>query len=280
MTAGRGQSLIDRTQSVPYGEVFMPLTRPVKWLKDLFMKRWYTFINRADVEGVLRFMNYGYHSDSEIVGLSVEDEPERYPIQLYHHLASYADLHGKDLLEVGCGRGGGLSYIVRHMEPGSARGVDLNKDAIDFCRTAYPQVSFDVMDAQNLKFPDGSFDTVINVESSHRYPDFARFLREAHRVLRPAGCFLFADFRYSREIDAVFDDIRHAGFRAARSETINDEVLAALRMDSDRRIRLVERYLPPIIRGAALEFAGTPGTRLFRSLEHRTRSYICLALTK
>ena len=59
-----------------------------------------------------------------------------------------------------------------------------------------------------------------------------------------------------------------------------DEVLAALRMDSERRVRLVQRYLPPILRRAALEFAGTPGTRIFRSLERRTRTYICLALTK
>ncbi len=129
----------------------------------------------------------------------------------------------------------------------------VNRNAIDFHRAAYQQVSFDVTDAQDLKFPDGIFDVVIDVESSHRYPDFARFVREVYRVLRPAGCFLFADFRRSRTIDALFNDLRRAGSRATRSETIDDEVIAALRMDSDRRIQPVQRYLPAVLRGTAPE---------------------------
>ena len=50
-------------------------------------------------------------------------------------------------------------------------------------------------DAQNLPFPDESFDAVINVEASHIYPNFERFLGEVARVLRPGGHFLYADFR-------------------------------------------------------------------------------------
>jgi fatty-acid O-methyltransferase len=50
-------------------------------------------------------------------------------------------------------------------------------------------------DAQNLHFPDQSFDAVINVEGSHIYPNFERFLGEVARVLRPGGHFLYADFR-------------------------------------------------------------------------------------
>jgi ubiquinone/menaquinone biosynthesis C-methylase UbiE len=50
-------------------------------------------------------------------------------------------------------------------------------------------------DAQNLHFPDQSFDAVINVEASHIYPNLERFLGEVARVLRPGGHFLYADFR-------------------------------------------------------------------------------------
>ena len=46
-------------------------------------------------------------------------------------------------------------------------------------------------DAQDLPFPDESFDAVINVEASHIYPNFERFLGEVARVLRPGGHFLY-----------------------------------------------------------------------------------------
>jgi fatty-acid O-methyltransferase len=42
-------------------------------------------------------------------------------------------------------------------------------------------------DAENLPFPQVSFDAVINVESAHCYGSIERFLAEVHRVLRPGG---------------------------------------------------------------------------------------------
>ena len=55
--------------------------------------------------------------------------------------------------------------------------------------------------AESLPFPDESFDAVINVEASHAYPHFDRFLPELTRVLRPRGHFLYADFRGFLEFD-------------------------------------------------------------------------------
>ena len=58
-----------------------------------------------------------------------------------------------------------------------------------------PGLDFVHGDAENLPFPDESFDAVINVEASHIYPHFDRFLSEVKRVLRPGGHFLHVDFR-------------------------------------------------------------------------------------
>lgn len=257
----------------------MILTRGLKQLANVVMRPWYTFINRSDTDGALHFMNYGFQGEDPVPLLDA-DEAERFPIQLYHETASGADLKGRDLLEVGCGRGGGLSYLHRYLEPASARGVDLNAQAIAFCSASYPDIAFQVMDAQQLDFPDASFDAVINVESSHRYPDFAAFVAEVHRVLRPGGHFLFADFRYAGMVTPMREDIAAAGFRTVRSQVINDQVLAALRADAERRVGLIRKYLPRGFRGAALEFAGTPGTRLYRSFERQRRVYVCMALVK
>src|ERR1700722_10634175 len=40
----------------------------------------------------------------------------------------------------------------------------------------------------------------VNVEASHLYPDFPKFLSEVARVLRPGGHFLYTDFRPRSEV--------------------------------------------------------------------------------
>ena len=253
--------------------------RIFKWFANLFMKPWYTLVNRADTDGVLHFMNYGFQGD-ERLDLEDADNGERYPIQLYHHTASAVDLTGRKLLEIGCGRGGGLSYVHRYLRPAEATGVDLNAEAIEFCSATYPDIGFYVMDAQHLSFADASFDAVLNVESSHRYPDFARFAREVYRVLTPGGSFLYTDFRYTSFVPAVEETLAAVGFETVRNENINENVLRALSEDADRRVELIGRYLPRALRGAALEFAGTPGTGLYRTFEKGRRIYYCMTLRK
>lgn len=110
--------------------------------------------------------------------LSAADEPDRFPIQLYHGTAAQAQLNGKQVLEVGCGHGGGASYLVRTVRPDSYVGLDLNPAGIAYCRKKHDLAGLEFVqgDAQELPFADRSFDAVINIESSHLYPRFPRFL--------------------------------------------------------------------------------------------------------
>ena len=48
-------------------------------------------------------------------------------------------------------------------------------------------VTFAVADAEALPFPDASFDLVTCRVAPHHFPDVARFVREAVRVVRPGG---------------------------------------------------------------------------------------------
>ena len=111
------------------------------------------------------------------VELEAADEPDRGCIQLYHATASQVDLTGKKVLEVGCGHGGGASYIKRYLGPASYTGLDLNPSGIAFCKKRHilPGLDFVQGDAQDLPFPDESFDAVVNVESANYYPDQASF---------------------------------------------------------------------------------------------------------
>lgn len=66
-------------------------------------------------------MNFGYSDKQQRVVLDEQSEPNRYPMQLYHHLTSEVEIHNRDIIEVGCGRGGGytISPEISHpLQPG------------------------------------------------------------------------------------------------------------------------------------------------------------------
>src|SRR5688572_9980862 len=65
-------------------------------------------------------MNYGYAELVDVpdrFNLQPADEAERYPIALYRHVVTLAPIAGRDVLEIGSGRGGGASYVTRYLKP-------------------------------------------------------------------------------------------------------------------------------------------------------------------
>jgi len=70
--------------------------------------------------------------------------------RLYEYMAiqrtGLNTLTGKSVLEVGCGRGGGLFYLQHAYTPKMMVGVDSNKVNIEFCTSVYG-------DERNLFFP-------------------------------------------------------------------------------------------------------------------------------
>ena len=211
------------------------------------------FFSRRHADETL-FINWGYEEDPPMaVPLSASDEPDRYCIQLCHRTASQVDLSGKKVLEVSCGHGGGASYLVRALRPASYTGLDLNRAGIDFCQTRHhlPGLDFVPGDAENLPFQDQSFDAVINIEASHLYPEFPRFLAEVARVLRPGGHFLYADLRPRADFAEWEAALADAPMRLLSHADISAEVVRGNEKVIERRLALSNRRLPPFLRGLA-----------------------------
>jgi ubiquinone/menaquinone biosynthesis C-methylase UbiE len=189
------------------------------------------------------FLNYGYEEDPPMaVPLAVSDEPNRFFIQQYHRTATQVDLSGKRVLEVSCGHGGGASYLTRTLAPATYTGLDLNPAGIEFCRRrhALPGLDFVEGDAEDLPFADQSFDAVVNVEASHLYPHFARFLAEVARVLQPGGHFLYTDFRRRRDLAEWEAALADAPLRLLSRADIDAEVLRGNQKNSPRKHDLID----------------------------------------
>lgn len=255
----------------------------IGFLRKAIWKRWYPFLTRRLQREEVLFLNYAFETEPP-VGLPLDpaDEPNRACIQLYHHVATQVGLAGKRVLEVSCGHGGGASFLARTLRPEAYVGLDLNPAGIRFCQQRHQVagLSFVQGDAGNLPFADASFDAVINVEASHCYPDFPRFLAEVARVLRPGGHFLYADFRFKEGLADWERALAGAPLKQFRTRVINTEVLRGMELNSERSQQLLVRHLPPWMHSLGRDFAGIRGSRIYNALKEDRLSYRSYCLVK
>jgi arsenite methyltransferase len=106
---------------------------------------------------------------------------------------------GESVLDIGCGAGVDTIIAAIMVGPrGKASGMDFVPEMVQRAKqnlqmTGLRNVSFEQGSGESLPFADESFDCVISNGAFNLIPDKAKALREAYRVLKPAGKFLIAD---------------------------------------------------------------------------------------
>ncbi len=143
-----------------------------------------------------------------------EIEAWRYFDQPYiHSFAQFTRYHGKRVVEVGFGAGSDFTQWLR--AGAIASGIDLTPEALQNLTNrikAYnlPQPEkIQVSDAENLPFPDNTFDLGYSFGVLHMTPDTPKAIRELIRVIRPGGEFKI--MVYNRHSVYVFNQwLRHA----------------------------------------------------------------------
>jgi len=103
--------------------------------------------------------------------------------------AGFASAAGLRVLEIGVGMGADyLEWLKAGARP---TGVDISAISIEKarrrCELAGYEADLRAADAENLPFPDNTFDIVYSYGVLHHSPDTAQCLREACRVLKPGG---------------------------------------------------------------------------------------------
>jgi lipopolysaccharide/colanic/teichoic acid biosynthesis glycosyltransferase/SAM-dependent methyltransferase len=178
-------------------------------------------------------------------------------LQTRYHLAAKLAA-GKDVLELACGPGVGLGCLAQ-----AARRVvagDFDPTLVVAAARQYgSRVEVRQLDAQNLPFPNASFDVILLLEAIYYLPAPKRFVAEAKRVLRNDGQILICsanperpDFNPSpfahgyytaaelRDLLAAegFDAVLYGGYTVS-ARRLRDRILSSL-----RRFAVTLRLIP------------------------------------
>ena len=144
---------------------------------------------------------------------------------------------GKQVLDVGCGPGW---LTVQYGRAGAhVTAVDLTPRAVELTKKflEYQALTAIVQEgnAEQLSFPDSSFDLVVSSGVLHHTPDTARAIRECWRVLRPSGTakltFYYRGLLHSRFVFPLTRlamraaGVKHPGADLARNATDVDHFI-------------------------------------------------------
>ncbi len=99
----------------------------------------------------------------------------------------------KDVLEVACGAGVGLGMLARVSRRTIGGDIDASNCAI--AQETYrdrPEIEIKEFAAEELPFPDKSFDLILLYEALYYLKSVDAFIQEVRRVLRPGGTLLLS----------------------------------------------------------------------------------------
>ncbi|MGC8710166.1 MAG: class I SAM-dependent methyltransferase, partial [Candidatus Micrarchaeia archaeon] len=113
-----------------------------------------------------------------------EDKPAMHKI--------IGNVRDKRVLCIGCGTGNECSFMKKKGAK-EVIGTDISRSMVDIARKLHKNIEFYVMSAAKLDFESGKFDLVYADLVLHYLKDMGPAMKEAYRVLKPGGRFIFSN---------------------------------------------------------------------------------------
>ena len=155
-----------------------------------------------------------------------------------------ARIQNPKLLDVGCGTGANLEMLAQF---GSAEGVDVSDDALEFCRRKGLTVQKGL--AESLPYPDNSFDITTALDVVEHLDDDIAGLKEMYRVTKPGGHSLIFVPAFMW-LWGVQDDVSNHRIRYTKSQIV--ERLKQAGYEIDRATYANWTFFAPILAGRTL----------------------------
>jgi SAM-dependent methyltransferase len=182
------------------------------------------------------------------------DDLDQYHFEKLHHLLRLVDFdgyRGRTVLEVGCGAAVDLARFARG--GALATGVDIAPSAIALARANFEQQGlagrFEVADAEQLPFPDNSFDFVYAHGVVQYTANPRRLVEECRRVLKPGGQALFQVYNRVSWLNAL-SKLMKVGLEHDDAPVLLKFSIGEFRtlLDGFREVRIVPERFPVVSR--------------------------------
>lgn len=190
-----------------------------------------------------------------------------------------------DILDVGCGQGGGLVYLSRLYPQARLTGTERSQSAVRLARRRTRKlIEADIERgiSGGLAFPDNRFDMVVSV-GAPTYFGLTLFVEEAGRVLKPGGLVSFSGGYRQGDHAAVEAEIRAAaekeGLEMLAYRNITPHTFASLKADLPRREAALKRVPWPFSL-YAYRWADMPGSPEYQEYEEGKRADFAAVLRK
>lgn len=148
------------------------------------------------------FMNYGYCAlDKNNYPIFSHHFPLiynkwKYQANLYFYILSLIDNPKGNILDIGCGQGGGVSIFNSYFNFNKIVGLDLNPPKNS---PLYSNIEFISSNFLNNNLPSYSFDIITAVQTFEEFTStpktFTLFFKEISRLLKPQGSIIFTCFQ-------------------------------------------------------------------------------------
>ncbi|SFP76121.1 Methyltransferase domain-containing protein [Nitrosomonas cryotolerans] len=218
----------------------------IKFAKKLNMEAWlYFFIYRefrqiSKKHGVsIKTNNYGFYPTKI-------DAHDKYQLQLYdEYVTLLAGENIEQVLEIGCGAGGGLMYMQSCLPQTNFTGLDRCKEALKTCKYFFDEQQSDIKlynSINEIHKDNKKFDAVMSVETGiYKNPSI---FSDIHKLLDDDGVFIYYDNANFEKLDGIFKSIEASGFEIALIRDITENVFQACEYDTPRRLEIIKKYLP------------------------------------
>lgn len=250
------------------------------------VKTMYSQVNNELGDRYQPFLNYGYlYKDNfkPIEYLDPADAQFEISAQLYHYVTSSTIITNKDVLEVGSGRGGGSYYMKKYMGAKTVLGLEYLKQSVEISQKTFniTGLNFIEGDAECIPLEDQSIDVVVNIESSHCYPNIDNFFSEAQRVLRVGGHFCYADLTTPDQRNEIDKKLSRLSMNIISKEDITPNIIESLRQDNARKVTLIsDMSLSKLREDWWLNEWACVGTKLWNQLNQGSLVYTYWSLKK
>ena len=132
------------------------------------------------------------------------------------HIEKLIDTFGNEdftknsYLEIGCGEGIDLNYVVKNFKINNLFATDIGENIVHLSkREEFRNINFIRCDCLNLPFENDSFEQIYSYGVFHHTKDFNKALLEAKRVLKKDGVLIFYTYKkhenFFKRVGVIFE---------------------------------------------------------------------------